>query len=190
MAAITAEAKDSNHPIHAQAQTALRYSDEHRMKRFMQEAKVTSSRNTYYLALEHVDGPTVGARLLTGPIPTLELKELAVQATGALHRDRKPDNLMIERRSPLQAGRSAHVLCLWDQKNLESAGVHQVHSRRNERDRPAPPYIEFSGVSCLRQRRELLFEQFFVRPAATDLIGRSGASGGLIGILTVWRVKF
>lgn len=100
--------------------------DEHRLKRFLQEAKVTSALNhpnighlyeigevdgVYFLALEYVEGPTVGARLAAGPIPTAELLDLAVQAAdalaeahshGVLHRDLKPDNLMIDRRGQLK----------------------------------------------------------------------------------------
>lgn len=100
--------------------------DEYRLKRFLQEAKVTSSLNhpnighlyeigeengIWYLALEYVEGPTVGARLQSGPIPIPELLDLAVQAADALteahtqdvlHRDLKPDNLMIDRRGQLK----------------------------------------------------------------------------------------
>lgn len=96
------------------------------LKRFVQEAKVTSSLNhpnighlyeigetdgVWYLALEYVEGPTVGARLRSGPIPMPELLDLAVQAAdalaeahaqGVLHRDLKPDNLMIDRRGQLK----------------------------------------------------------------------------------------
>lgn len=100
--------------------------DEYRLKRFLQEAKVTSSLNhpnighlyeigeadgVWYLALEYVEGPTVGACLQSGPIPIPELLDLAVQAAdalteahtqGVLHRDLKPDNLMIDRRGQLK----------------------------------------------------------------------------------------
>ncbi len=99
---------------------------ERRLKRFLLEAKFTSSLNhpnighlyelgeadgIWYLALEYVEGPTVGARLQSGPIPMPELLDLAVQAAdaiaeahaqGVLHRDLKPDNLMIERRGQLK----------------------------------------------------------------------------------------
>ena len=101
-------------------------SDPQRLKRFLQEAKVTSSLNhpnighlyeigeadgVWYLALEYIDGPTIGTRLQSGPIPIPELFELAVQAAdalaeahtqGVLHRDLKPDNLMIDRRGQLK----------------------------------------------------------------------------------------
>jgi serine/threonine protein kinase len=101
-------------------------SDPQRLKRFLQEAKVTSSLNhpnighlyeigeadgVWYLALEYIDGPTIGTRLQSGPIPFPELLELAVQAAdalteahtqGVLHRDLKPDNLMIDRRGQLK----------------------------------------------------------------------------------------
>ena len=99
--------------------------DEQRLKRFLQEAKVTSSLNhpnighlyeigeadgVWYLALEYVEGPTVSTRLQSGPIPMPELLDLAVQAAdalaeahaqGVLHRDLKPENLMIDRRGQL-----------------------------------------------------------------------------------------
>ncbi|HYW45074.1 MAG TPA: serine/threonine-protein kinase [Bryobacteraceae bacterium] len=91
--------------------------DEQRLKRFLQEAKVTSSlkhpnighvyeigevNGTYYLAIEYVEGPTLGARLAAGPLPIGELVDLAVQAAdapaeahsmGILHRDIKPEVL-------------------------------------------------------------------------------------------------
>jgi eukaryotic-like serine/threonine-protein kinase len=99
---------------------------EQQLKRFLQEAKVTSSLNhpnighlyeigeengSHFLVLEYVDGPTVGARLAAGPYPLHELLELAVQAAdaladahanGVLHRDIKPDNLMIDHRGQLK----------------------------------------------------------------------------------------
>ncbi len=101
-------------------------SDEQRLKRFIHEAKVTSSLNhpnighlyeigqadnATYLALEYVDGPTLSKRLAQGPLPLPELLELAAQAAdalaeahthGVLHRDLKPDNLMIDRRGQLK----------------------------------------------------------------------------------------
>ncbi|HBY62027.1 MAG TPA: hypothetical protein DEH78_19580, partial [Solibacterales bacterium] len=100
--------------------------DEARLKRFLLEARATSSLNhpnighlyeigedggTYYLALEYVEGPTLGAHLQSGPLALPELLDLAVQAAdalseahsrGVLHRDLKPDNLMIDRRGQLK----------------------------------------------------------------------------------------
>ncbi len=100
--------------------------DQERLKRFLQEARVTSSLNhpnighlyeigedggVWYLALEYIDGPTIGMRLQSGPIPVPELLDLALQAAdalaeahaqGVLHRDLKPDNLMIDRRGQLK----------------------------------------------------------------------------------------
>jgi eukaryotic-like serine/threonine-protein kinase len=100
--------------------------DEQRLKRFFHEAKVTSSLNhpniaqlyeigesegVRFLALEYIDGPTLGARLQSGPLPLMDFIDLALQSAdaldeahsnGILHRDLKPDNLMINRRGQLK----------------------------------------------------------------------------------------
>ncbi|MBX3181824.1 MAG: serine/threonine protein kinase [Polyangiaceae bacterium] len=60
----------------------------------------------WYLAMELLDGETLGARLRRGPLPTAEALSLAREALaslaeahgkGIIHRDLKPDNLFLAR---------------------------------------------------------------------------------------------
>jgi len=97
-------------------------SDQRRMQRFRQEAKVVSSLNqpnilTIYefgevkdltfLATEFIDGPTLRAYLHDKRLTLPEILDIAIQVLAALdaaheasivHRDIKPENVMIRRR--------------------------------------------------------------------------------------------
>ena len=92
-----------------------------RIHRFVQEAKAASALNHpniitiyeidqspfgYFIATEFIDGETLRQRMERERIPLVEVLELATQATSALaaahaagivHRDIKPDNLMVRR---------------------------------------------------------------------------------------------
>ena len=94
-------------------------SDAERMRRFAQEAKAASALNhpniltiyevggadpARFIAAEFVDGVTLRERLAAGPIELDEALDIALQAASALaaahaagivHRDVKPENLMI-----------------------------------------------------------------------------------------------
>src|SRR5687767_9542621 len=96
-------------------------SDAERMRRFAQEAKAASALNhpniltiyevggadqARFIASEFVDGVTLRERLAGGPIELDEALEITLQtasalaaahATGIVHRDVKPENLMIRR---------------------------------------------------------------------------------------------
>jgi Tol biopolymer transport system component len=100
--------------------------DELRLRRFLQEAKVTSAlkhpnighvyeigeaSGIYYLAIEYVEGPTLRALIGNRPLATDQLIDLALQAAdaleeaheaGVLHRDIKSDNLMLDKRGRLK----------------------------------------------------------------------------------------
>lgn len=93
--------------------------DPDRLARFEREAKVLASLNhpniagiygveesggRRYLALEHVEGETLAARLARGPLPLAEAVEISLQIAagveaahenGVIHRDLKPGNVMI-----------------------------------------------------------------------------------------------
>ncbi len=93
--------------------------DPERLQRFEREARTASSLNhpnivtihdideqggTCYIAMELVEGKTLGNRLGEGPVPPSEILALATQiaeglakahAAGIVHRDLKPENLMI-----------------------------------------------------------------------------------------------
>ena len=95
--------------------------DAERMRRFAQEAKAASALNhpniltiyevggpdsARFIAAEYVDGVTLRERLANGPLPLPEALDIALQAASALatahaagivHRDVKPENLMIRR---------------------------------------------------------------------------------------------
>lgn len=95
--------------------------DPERMRRFNQEARAVSALNhpnilvihdvgenegIQYIVTEFVDGETLSRRILRGSIPLHEAVEIAIQIASALaashkagivHRDIKPDNVMIRR---------------------------------------------------------------------------------------------
>jgi serine/threonine-protein kinase len=94
-------------------------SDPGRLARFEREAKTLASLNhpniagiygveesggRRYLALEHVEGETLAARIARGPLPLAETLEICAQIaagieaaheSGVIHRDLKPGNVMI-----------------------------------------------------------------------------------------------
>jgi eukaryotic-like serine/threonine-protein kinase len=97
-------------------------SDLQRMRRFVQEAKAASGLNhqniitiyeigeidsTRYIATEFVDGVTLRQRMKQAPLTLSDVLEVAIEITSALsaaheagivHRDVKPDNIMLRRR--------------------------------------------------------------------------------------------
>jgi TolB-like protein/Tfp pilus assembly protein PilF/predicted Ser/Thr protein kinase len=92
---------------------------EHRLKRFLREAKLSSSinhpnvvsfyevgedRGRHFLAMEYIEGLTLRARLQDGPLSVEEAVRIARQVAealmaahkaGVIHRDVKPENVMI-----------------------------------------------------------------------------------------------
>ncbi len=95
--------------------------DQDRVRRFMQEAKAASALNhpsiltiheigdfqgRHFIAMEFVDGETLRNRLEHGPLDLKRLLDTAIQvadglsaahAAGIVHRDIKPDNIMVRR---------------------------------------------------------------------------------------------
>ena len=93
--------------------------DPERLRRFKREAFAASALNhpniftiyeigqegdTYFIATEHIEGVSVRRRIAQGPIPIEEILDLGAQiasaltaahAAGIIHRDIKPDNIMI-----------------------------------------------------------------------------------------------
>src|SRR6185503_8443583 len=96
-------------------------SNQQRMERFIQEAKAASALNHpniitiyeidqsesgHYIAIEFIDGLTLRERVANSRATISEVLDIAIQATSALaeahqagivHRDIKPDNIMIRR---------------------------------------------------------------------------------------------
>src|SRR5688500_14510951 len=96
-------------------------SDADRMRRFTQEAKAAAALNhphiahiyeigrtsgTHYIAMEYVDGVTLGEKIHRERTPVRKLLKYLTQvaeglakahAAGIMHRDLKPDNIMITR---------------------------------------------------------------------------------------------
>jgi serine/threonine protein kinase len=90
-----------------------------RVQRFEQEAKAASGRNhpniltiydfgvsdgTYYMATEYVEGNTLHELIAAGPMPLVRALDIVIQcasglaaahAAGIIHRDIKPDNIMV-----------------------------------------------------------------------------------------------
>ena len=97
-----------------------------RLERFVREAKAASaikhanvahiyeigeSDGVHFIAMEHVEGETLAARLSGKPLPTKDILDIAVQVTDALdeahtkgitHRDIKPGNLMLTDRGQIK----------------------------------------------------------------------------------------
>lgn len=93
--------------------------DESARKRFRQEALTLSSLNhphiatiydfhtqegTDFLVMEYVEGTTLGAKLVRGPLPEKEVAAIGIQIAealeeaherGVIHRDLKPGNIMV-----------------------------------------------------------------------------------------------
>jgi formylglycine-generating enzyme required for sulfatase activity/dienelactone hydrolase len=106
-------------PVALKLLSAETQADADRLRRFGKEALTLSALNhphivtvyevgqagdTPFIAMELVDGHTLGTRLRVGPLPLREALEVGVQvaralaaahAKGIVHRDIKPDNLML-----------------------------------------------------------------------------------------------
>lgn len=96
-------------------------SNQHRLQRFIQEAKAASALNhphiltiheigttgaVRFIATEFIDGDTLRQRIRDGSLSLNEILDIAMQAAGALaaaheagiiHRDIKPENIMVRR---------------------------------------------------------------------------------------------
>jgi TolB-like protein/tetratricopeptide (TPR) repeat protein len=106
-------------PVALKLLSNYRAGDEERMRRFRQEALAASALNHpniltiheigeseghNFIATEFVDGLTLSARMKTGPLTMRESLNIAIQiasalaaahAAGIIHRDIKPDNIMV-----------------------------------------------------------------------------------------------
>ena len=95
--------------------------DDERMRRFTQEAKAAAALNhphighiyeidetggTHFIAMEYIDGVTLGEKIHREPTPLAKLLKYLTQvaeglakahAAGIVHRDLKPENIMINR---------------------------------------------------------------------------------------------
>ena len=91
--------------------------DEHRVRRFAQEARTASALNhphliavydigANFIAMEKIDGMTLRELTAGGPLPLERALELTLQiadavaaahGAGVIHRDLKPDNVMVSR---------------------------------------------------------------------------------------------
>ena len=102
-----------------------------RLERFVREAKAASAikhanvahmyeigaaDGVHFIAMEHVEGETLAARLSGKPLPTTDILDIAAQVADALdeahgkgitHRDIKPGNLMLTDRGQIKCSTSA-----------------------------------------------------------------------------------
>ena len=110
-----------NRPVALKLLPATLTTDEDRLRRFEQEAKAASALNhpniitiyeideadsAHFIASEFVDGMTLRERMTSDHLPLGEMLDVAVQvasalsaahAAGIVHRDIKPDNIMLRR---------------------------------------------------------------------------------------------
>jgi len=107
---------------------AIKVSHEQFSERFEREARAVAALNhphictlhdvgPNYLVMEHLDGETLAQRIAKGPLPLSQALGIAIQIADALaaahrrgvvHRDLKPQNIMLTGRSP--AGPGAKLL--------------------------------------------------------------------------------
>ena len=97
-----------------------------RMRRFLQEARAASALNhtnaahiyeigeaegTAFIAMEYVEGETLGAKIISRPLKTEEIAEIGMQVADCLdeahskaivHRDIKPSNIMLTTRGQVK----------------------------------------------------------------------------------------
>ena len=95
--------------------------DQERVRRFQREARAVSALNhpniltiyeigeadsTHYIATEYIEGETLRSRIAKGPMPIATILDVGIGVAGALvaaheagiiHRDIKPDNIMLRR---------------------------------------------------------------------------------------------
>jgi predicted ATPase len=139
--------------------------DFERLQRFEREARLASALNhpnivtiydlgqqgsTHYIAMELIEGKTVGELLATGPLPIRNALDIAAQVAeglakaheaGIAHRDLKPGNLMISsdgfvkildfglaKLAPPGEGSGTHSLSPWDSQPGQVVGTLQYMS--------------------------------------------------------------
>jgi eukaryotic-like serine/threonine-protein kinase len=134
-------------------------SDPERLRRFVQEAKAASAlkhpnvasiyelgefEDTRFIAMEHVEGETLEAKLKGTPLELNKLLDIAIQTTDALdeahskgivHRDLKPGNIMITNRGQVK------VLDFGLAKVLQPAGPQSEASKLNTQTGTEPGLV-------------------------------------------------
>jgi len=134
-------------------------SDPERLRRFVQEAKAASAlkhanvasiyelgefENTRFIAMEHVEGETLEAKLKGIPLELNKLLDTAIQTTDALdeahskgivHRDLKPGNIMITNRGQVK------VLDFGLAKVSQPVGPHSEASKLNTQTGTEPGLV-------------------------------------------------